>query len=225
MTLIEKRPKPRVDDPIEVLIREARQRSRRRRATLSALATGLAVVVLVVVASVVWGRANSGPNVANKPVSSAAAALPPCRAAQLAVTDVAGNGAALTFPWIIHYKNISSSSCALTGYPTVVGTDKWTRRLFAATHTLNSYTGGWMGYRANAQPKPVPTVALRARTGVASSMIVALVNDNWRVCHVFTSIRVTVPGSTTPFVLTSLIEDCKYFQAHPIVPGTTGRAY
>jgi len=55
MTLIEKRPKPRVDDPIEVLIREARQRSRRRRATLSALATGLAVVVLVVVASVVWG--------------------------------------------------------------------------------------------------------------------------------------------------------------------------
>jgi hypothetical protein len=55
-------------------------------------------------------------------------------------------------------------------------------------------------------------------------MIDAIVNDNWRVCHVFTLIQVTVPGSTAPFVLKSLMEGCKYFQTHPIVPGTTGRA-
>jgi hypothetical protein len=134
MTLIEKLPEPKVDDPIEALIPEARQRPRRRRARVSTIVTGLVVSVLAIVASVIWGRADTGSNVDNKPVRSAAGALPPYRATQLTVTGGAGNGAAIWFPWIIRYKNISSSSCALTGYPTVVGIDKWTGALRSHAH-------------------------------------------------------------------------------------------
>ena len=91
-----------------------------------------------------------------------------------------------------------------------------------AAHTPVSYLGGW-------EPlKPLPTVLMAARKGVASSVVTFLAPylfaDNSRPScprgdrrFWFRSLWVNVPGGTRPFVLdVSSMIVCAYFVATPI---------
>lgn len=137
-------------------------------------------------------------------------------------------GGSFTSGLVIHYRNVSSSSCTLSGYPTVVGLVSATGPSQVAAHTPVSYLGGW-------EPlKPLPTVLMAARKGVASSIVTFLAPylfaENSRPScprgdrrFWFRSLWVNVPGGTRPFVLdVSSMIVCAYFFATPIVPGATG---
>ena len=152
-----------------------------------------------------------------------AAALPRCRDTQLVVTGVEAPGAAVTAGWVVRYKNVTSSACTLTGYPNVVGVNFVTGKSFAAAHRRNGSVGGWQRSYSG-EPKPLPTVVLPARQGVASSMVEYLGASPAPSCPIVTSLWVNVPGGTRPFVLKVSTAVCGQFDANPIVPGTTGWA-
>jgi hypothetical protein len=156
-------------------------------------------------------------------VRADAAALPRCRDTQLAITGVEAPGAAVTAGWIVRYMNVAASACTLTGYPNIVAVNFVTGKSFAAAHQRNGSIGGWRRSYSG-QPKALPTVVLRARKGVASSMVEYLGASPAPSCPIVTSLWVNVPGGTRPFVLKVSTLVCGYFSANPIVPGTAGWA-
>lgn len=147
---------------------------------------------------------------------------PSCRDGQLSVSGVNGGGAAVTWSWIIRYRNVSPVRCTLSGYPTVVGLIG-TVGVRLAQHELNGYMGGWTGASSSGKQKP-PTVTLRARTGVASSMIEVTSASASGTCPHLTSLWVKIPGGARPWVFSVRIVDCSNFSTNPFVPGSTGRA-
>lgn len=156
-------------------------------------------------------------------VRAGAVALPRCRDTQLAVTGVDAPGAAVIAGWVVRYMNVSATDCSLTGYPNIVGVNFATGKSFAAAHRRNGYIGGWQRSYSG-EPKPLPTVVLRARKGVASSMLEYLGASPAPSCPIVTSLWVNVPGGTRPFVLKVSTLVCGKFDANPIVPGTAGWA-
>lgn len=156
-------------------------------------------------------------------VRAGAAALPRCRDTQLAITGVEAPGAAVTAGWVVRYKNVTATACTLTGYPNIVGVNFVTGKSFAAAHRRNGYIGGWQRSYSG-EPKPLPTVVLRAQSGVASSMVEYLGASPAPSCPIVTSLWVNVPGGTRPFVLKVSTLVCGQFNANPIVPGTAGWA-
>ncbi|HEY5265990.1 MAG TPA: DUF4232 domain-containing protein [Acidimicrobiales bacterium] len=156
-------------------------------------------------------------------VWAGATAVARCRDTQLATTGVEASGAAVTTGWVVRYKNVSATACTLTGYPNIVGVNFETGKSFAATHRRNGYIGGWQRSYSG-KPKPLPTVVLTARGGVASSMVEYLGASPAPSCPIVTSLWVNVPGGARPFVLKVSTVVCGQFNANPIVPGNAGWA-
>jgi hypothetical protein len=202
-------------DPAELLIREARQNTRRRRAAYAFVSLGIALVILATMFSSIFNhpaiRTSNG-----TPATEVALVLPRCAATQLRVSGIEANGAAVSAGWIVRLRNASAHSCTLSGYPSVQGINQWNGAVLTAAHTLNSYIGGWNS------SKPVPTVDLKAKGGVASFLLDFVTNNNYRACPYVTMLRVSIPRSTTVFTLKSRLQVCKYFQVHPFLPGRTG---
>ncbi len=78
--------------------------------------------------------------------------------------------------------------------------------------------------------KPLPVVVLSATAGLASS-VVEFVTGIGNLLYPskpyplwFHSLWLDVPGGTRPFALAVSMIVCSYFDANPIVPGTTGSA-
>lgn len=201
--------------PAELLIKEAHRRTRRRRAGYGFVALAVVVAVLATFASGTFDRpaARTSNGI---PASEVAVGLPRCAATQLRVSGLEANGAAVSAGWIVRLRNASAHACTLSGYPSVRGINQWNGAVLTAAHTLNSYIGGWPSGKA------IPTVDLKAKGGVASFLIDFVTNNNYRACPYVTSLRVSVPHSTTVFTLKSRLQVCKYFQVHPFVPGLTG---
>jgi hypothetical protein len=142
--------------------------------------------------------------------------LPRCTPAQLRVSGVEANGAAVTGGWIVRFRNASAHECSLSGYASVRGINQWNGAVLTAAHTLNSYIGG------SPSNKGIPTIDLKAGGGVASILIDFVSGNNIRACPYVTSLRVSVPHSTTVFTLKVRLQVCKHFQVHPFVFGLTG---
>jgi hypothetical protein len=156
-------------------------------------------------------------------VRADAAALPRCRDIHITNNPTRGDSRA----WSLHSSNgqlgVAASACTLTGYPNIVAVNFVTGKSFAAAHQRNGSIGGWRRSYSG-QPKALPTVVLRARKGVASSMVEYLGASPAPSCSIVTSLWVNVPGGTRPFVLKVSTLVCGYFSANPIVPGTAGWA-
>jgi len=161
---------------------------------------------------------------------SDAAGLPRCRDTQIAITGTQLPGAAVSGGWVLRYRNVSSSACTLSGYPVVVGVVSATGKSEMAKRARSGALGGWEQRHPGA-PKPLPIVVLRARTGVASSVVEFVAgataqsscpNDSRPLW--FHALWVNVPGGTRPFVLKVSMVVCSHFDANPIVPGATGSA-
>ncbi len=155
--------------PIEVLIKEARQRSRRRR-----LGTGLSVAIIV---AGVWVLASSSGHSA-KPLTpvlgidegkSAAALAPICLTRDLRLESEGTVVGAGSWATLFLLTNISGAACSLTGYPKIslVTTSGVDRKLRIITgHTFKGGFGG--GIASNRQ---LPTSTLRAQKVQASFWI------------------------------------------------------
>jgi len=150
-------------------------------------------------------------------------AAPRCGDAQLNVSAVAAQGGLSHAGMVIKYRNVSTTSCTLTGYPNIVGLNFTTGKSHAAGHLSNGYLGGWEGY-VNGRAKPLPLVVLRARKGIASSMVewADCGTAQQKGCTVLTSLWVDAPNATRPFTLKAWMLVSGYFDATPIVPGDTG---
>jgi hypothetical protein len=217
VTMTPTRPSEQVETPgpAELLIKEAHQRTRRRRTAYGLLALAVLVAVLATFAAGTFGRPAARTS-NGTPASEVAGGLPQCNATQLRVSGLEASGAAVSAGWIVRLRNTSAHGCRLTGYPSVRGINQWNGAVLTAAHTLNSYIGGWPSDKA------LPTVDLKAKGGVASFLIDFVTNNDYRACPYVTSLRVSVPHSTTVFTLKSRLQVCKYFQVHPFVAGLTG---
>lgn len=154
-----------------------------------------------------------------------AATIPRCVDIQLAVSATNAPGGLGHAGMVIDYRNISDTACSLFGYPDVVGLNFATGRSDAASLIRNGYLGGWRGY-VNGKAKPLPLVLLRARQGVASSIVqwADCATAQQIGCSVLTQLWVNVPSCDRPFALKGWMLINRYFDATPIVPGNTGSA-
>jgi hypothetical protein len=211
-------------EPTELLIKEAREASRRRRLKVVVFLLVLAVIVVSVFA-VGSGRTNPKKATTGDLANSSVSPPPTCLRSQLRVALVGdgaglGNGASL-----IRVTNVSGKACSVTGYPTVTGIfASGVERTFK--DTLNGYTGG-LGTDPLSRAKP-PVVALRSRHGVATSMVEA--NENGTgpnpTCPGFTSYVIALPHVTDAYTFHSRWPDLYCFdrEVHPFVSGKTGDA-
>ena len=219
MTLAPVRASPLIGTPapIEALIKEARQKTRRRRMRYTILALMILAVVAALVASNSFGR--TGPRIVNvKTVSAATPDLPRCNSSHLRVSSVGAPGGSMHDGVIVRLRNAGTDSCSLSGYPSVWGINHWNGRVLKGSTTRNSYLGGWDS------SKPLPTVALRGKSGIASFLVTGVdaAIDN-PSCPNLTILRVTIPPSGTVFRLPTSFNACKGgFQVHPFVRGATG---
>ena len=212
-------------EPTELLIKEAREASRRRRLKVAVFLFAF-VLILVFVIAVRSGQTNPKKATTGDLANSSVSPPPTCLRSQLRVAFVGdgaglGNGASL-----IRVTNVSGKACSVTGYPTVTGIfASGVQRIYK--DTLNGYTGG-LGTEPLSRAKP-PVVTLRSRHGVATSMVEAV---NTRpgpnpTCPGFTSYVVALPhiiGATYTFHSRWPDLYCFDREVHPLVHGTTGDA-
>ncbi len=162
------------------------------------------------------------------PASGATSATTPtpCTSAQLAVTGVAAEGAAVSAGEIVRYRNVSDAACTLHGYPIVVMLGDSAHRALLARDERDGYLGGWGGYSSTSGPTPLPVVELRARGGVASSLIqwVGCSTGQQPGCVLYHRWWVEPPGGTRPVELRGDGLLLRYPSANPVVPGARGTA-
>ena len=156
--------------------------------------------------------------------------LTQCGSSQIAVTVAQLGGAAVTGGLVVRYRNVSPYACTLSGYPTVVGLVSPTGPTLAATDEVSGVLGGWQPNAPGVQ-EPLPTVVLSAKGGTASSVVEFVTGIGDLLCPskryplLFHSLWLNLPGGTRPFALSvPEVIVCSYFDANPIVPGTTGSA-
>lgn len=68
-----------------------------------------------------------------------AAAVPRCAATELAVSVTASSGGLGHAGMVIHYRNVSATTCSLSGYPEIVGLNFTTGKSRAAGRMRNGY--------------------------------------------------------------------------------------
>jgi hypothetical protein len=212
-------------DPTELLIKEAREASRRRRLKVVAFSLAFAVIVVLVIA-VGSGRTSPKKVTTGDLANSSVSPPPTCLKSQIRVAFV-GDGAGLgNGAFLIRVTNVSGKDCSVTGYPTFTGIfASGVKRIYK--DTLNGYTGG-LGTDPLSKAEP-PVVVLRSRHGVATSMVEAV---NRRpgpnpTCPGFTSYAVALPHVTgATYTFHSRWPDLYCFdrEVHPFVLGATGDA-
>ncbi len=202
---------------------------RLRKSTMANKRVRVLTVTMATIMCVVAGASQAALAVTGAGVAAVAAGLAHCRDSKLAITAAELPGVAVTGGWVIRYRNLSSSTCTLSGYPTVIGLVSGTGPVQAAADTTSGALGGWQPNAPGVQ-KPLPTVVLSARAGMASSVVEFVTGIGNLLCPSkrypfwFHSLWLDVPGGTLPFALAVSMIVCSYFDANQIVPGTTGSA-
>jgi hypothetical protein len=141
-----------------------------------------------------------------------------CNVTHLRVTGLGATGGSLHDGVIVRVHNVGANACTLSGYAAVQGINRWNDRVLTGTPARTSYLGGWNS------SKPLPTVTLRAKIGIASFLVTgvdaAITNPS---CPNLKVLRVTIPPSMAVFALQTHFNACRGgFQVHPFVPGVTG---
>jgi hypothetical protein len=115
------------------------------------------------------------------------------------------------------FKNTSSQTCQITGYPGVAGLDASGDQQVQATRTLN----GFMGGVPTGSPPPVVTLAPDQSASATVEATDVPVGDQ-TTCPSYPALLITSPN-TTPAVMVSVgLPGCSPLQVHPVVPGTAG---
>lgn len=159
---------------------------------------------------------------------SSAITVLPCTISTLSITATSVTGAGGNDGGVLHYKNISSHSCSLHGYPTVIAMDGANRKAEIAVHRSWGYLGGWqwgvLGPNAD-NPTDVatkiPNIILAPGKDGASSMYQYSENASY-ACPKTNSLRVGLPRSTRLANVSAILWACTGLEANPFVPGNTG---
>ncbi len=219
-------------DPVELLIKEARQKARRRRLTVGLVLLTAVFVVVVLLVIVGGGRTSPKKTTPGDVASTVTSVSPTCFRSQLRVVFVGHAAAAGQGASLIEVTNASGKACSLTGYPRVTGVfASGAQRL--AKDTVHGMMGG-LGTGNEPVNGPVskvklPVVTLRARHGVATSMEEGEAHGYapHLSCPGFTSYIVSLPhvtGGTYTFHPRWPDLYCFHPKVHPFVPGPTGSA-
>src|ERR1035441_194185 len=146
-------------DPAELLIKEARERTRRRRLRWTSLFTLLIAACLIGIGIVHYTssptRTSNG-----RPDASAATTCPSARVKLLGVTGMpggSGHGGLL-----VRASASSSAACVMSGYP-IVGPQLTSHSTAMASDVRNAYLGGGMTTNA-----PLPRLSVTSRPRVVS---------------------------------------------------------
>lgn len=210
--------------PEELIIKEARQRHRRR---LLAVA-GIVVVVLAIGATVFalvrHGSSTSVvPSVTPHSGRPASPSSDSCRDGQITVTSRGGLAGAGSAFQTLGFVNSSKTSCTLTGYPTVVAFNGTGGDI--AKHALN----GWDAASGVSIP---PTVNL-APGQMATAEVTAsdiYVGSDYPCPQPYSKLLVTPPGSSQSVAVTAQtvpgsvgLPACRGLIVLPLVPGDTAQ--
>jgi hypothetical protein len=206
---------------------------RLRRPTLANKRVWVLIGTMVASGSVVAAAPRVALGASGPGAPAVAAKLTRCHDSQMAVTAAELPGVAVSGGIVVRYRNLSPYACTLSGYPTVVGLVSPTGPVQAAADVVSGGLGGWQPSAVGVQ-KPLPTVVVSAKGGVASSVVEFVdgaTTDTFcpskRYPLWLHSLWLNVPGGTRPFALavsSMSIIVCSHFEADPIVPGTTGTA-
>jgi len=179
------RPQPQDEiDALEALIREARDRQRRRR--FQAATAAIVAVGVIALTFVLRGGSTPTRSAGSRPTTPASQA-PRCRADQLRLTGGSWGVAAGSFQQTLTLTNVSHGNCTINGWPTVRRLDRAGRALPARTIRV---VYGFPGARSSS--------VLKLRAGRAASF--NIYGEDWnhiadRPCPVARAITVRPPGA------------------------------
>ena len=165
-----------------------------------------------------WQPSNSTtPSAAPTAISPPAAAA--CRSTQLRVVAVRSTAASAHAALVLRFRNISTSSCQLYGYPGVAGLDAAGTQVTQARWTPRGPAGG---LRRGQRTGPVLTLA----PGQSAAAVVESVSRSGHgsSCRRLAGLLVTAPNTRHSVTVPVAPRDCDGLQAHPVLAGTTGRA-
>lgn len=146
--------------------------------------------------------------------TGAAASVPACGNAAVKVTATATQGATGHGNLVLRFRNRTSHTCTLYGYPGLDAVTASGHVLAHATRTVSGFTGG--------SRHGVRTVVLRP--GHYASADVEWLNfhpTTGRSCRFSAAIATTPAGTSHTVRLARSVSVCR-LQVHPTVPGRTG---
>jgi hypothetical protein len=203
----------------EALIREARRHARRQMLKRASI-----IAVAFAVATVGWLGFNHftrNPPVRDPGAALAAVNLPKCLNAHASMQgSINGQGAAVTYGYIVQVLVSSSHSCTLTGFPIVTATVIGRHGIVSATDRISGVIGG---LPAGSKLAAAPRIAVRPAEHVISFAL-EFVSGNGGQCPAIGTVRATIPGTGTPLpVPLPHLDYCGYLDVTPLVNGPTGR--
>ena len=215
-------------DPAELLIKEAREKARRRRFRWASIFTLLVAACLIEIGVVHYAFTPTRTSGGRSDTSANALTCPSARVRLLGVTAMAGG---LGHGGVLVRASVTSSpACTMSGYP-IVGAQLTNHSTAMARGVRNAYLGGGMTTTA-----PLPRLSITSRPRVVSFTIDMEAGGGVpSTCPSIDSVQITLPGSreiltadTTsepPFgVFRGMGTYCSDLQVTPLVKGSSGRS-
>lgn len=218
----------RTIDPDELLIKEARQRTRRRRWRIGLITSVVTLTLLGLISS--SGRNTRTPYHLSEARSNVVLPSAPCVANSVQVTNEGSTVGTGSFAELFLFSNISGHACSMSGYAKI---DLMTAA--GIYHSLDeqrgrSFPGGLGGGTMRSGALPISN--LRAHGGVASFWIeghdvpAVPIGETTQACMSATEILVTPPNTHHALILpttaTVPFDWCGAIRVLPVLPGKTG---
>lgn len=185
------------------------------RSTASTGTTSTTSTTALAAPSTTTAPATSSTTVAARPAGPA-----DCASGQLTVTNAPSQAGAGHSGVVVLFRNRSTATCLLQGYPGVAGLNSAGAQVTQAKRTPSGYLGGL----GPGQTAP-PVVAL-APGQQASALVEGtdVPTGSATSCPSLAGLLVTAPNVHHSVHLSGAPGDCSGLQVHPVVAGTTGSA-
>lgn len=209
-------------DPAELLIKEAREKARRRRLRWTSLFTLLIAACLIGIGIVHYTSSPPRTSSGNNGTSAKALTCPSARVKLLRVLAISGGLGHAGL--LVRASVASSSACTMSGFPNV-GEELTSHSTVIASDVRLGYLGGW------ATGAPLPRLSITSRPRVVSFTIQSAGCNGPRPST--NAIQITLPGSRATLTARSQYESgfgvirgfgmyCGHLFVTPLVKGSSG---
>jgi len=148
----------------------------------------------------------SGPSTVTFAPASSSASPSACAGTQLATSVVDNGPGAGQHLYFLVFKNTSSSTCLLSGYPGAAGLNAGGQQAAQAQRDLGA---------------PPATVALAVGQSASATLETSGLNSNGSACSSFAGLLVTPPNTSTTARFTNKVPTCN-FKVTSVRPGSGG---